>query len=184
VHLLQKPHSAGHPGKSTSASTSPSARAAVVVPVSARGFDALNPADTGDENSSEAANVLDGNPSGWDTQQYYRSPYFGNLKAGTGMILDLGKAVRVSSVTVTFGSVPGADVQIKMGSSDARTKDNLDSMTTVATGTDVSGSYTFTVARPVTDQYLVIWFTKLPPIAQGGNRYMARIYGVVIRGTS
>jgi serine/threonine protein kinase len=184
VHLLQKPHSARPPGRSASASTSPSARAAVIKPLSARGFDALNPADTGDENSSEAANVLDGNPSGWDTQQYYRSPYFGNLKAGTGLILDLGKAVRVSSVTVTFGSVPGADVQIKMGSSDARTKDNLDSMTTVATGNDVSGSYTFTVARPVTGQYLVIWFTKLPPITQGGNRYMAQIYGVVIHGTS
>lgn len=184
VHLLNKPSSAGSPGKSTSARTSPSARAAVIKPLSAHGFDALNLADTADENTSQAANVLDGNPSGWATQQYYRSPYFGNLKAGTGLILDLGKPDRVSSVTVTFGSVPGADVQLKMGSSDARTKDNLDSMATVATGTDVSGSYTFTVTHPVTDRYLVIWFTKLPPITQGGNRYMAQIYGVVVRGTS
>jgi hypothetical protein len=184
IHLLHKSPSAGAPGKSSSASTSPSAHAAAIRPLSAHGFDALNPADTSDENTSQAANVLDGNPSGWATQQYYRSPFFGNLKAGTGLILDLGKSARVSSVTVTFGSVPGADVQIKMGSSDARTKDNLEAMSTVATGDDVSGSYTFTVAHPVTDRYLVIWFTKLPPISQGGNRYMAQIYGVVVRGTS
>jgi len=184
VHLLQKSPSASSPGKSSSASTSPSARAVVIRPLSAHGFDALNPADTSDENNSQAGNVLDGNPSGWATQQYYHSPYFGNLKAGTGLILDLGKPVRVSSVTVTFGSVPGADVQIKMGSSDTRSKANLESMTTVASKDDVSGSYTFTVAQPVTDQYLIIWFTKLPPMAGSGNKYMAQIYGVVIRGTS
>jgi hypothetical protein len=184
VDLLHKPASVAPPTKSGSASTSPPARTVVIRPVSAHGFDALNPADTSDENTSQAANVLDGNPSGWATQEYYHSPYFGNLKAGTGLILDLGKPVRVSSVTVTFGSVPGADVQIKMGSSDARTKANLDSMTTVASKGDVSGSYTFTVAQPVTDRYLVIWFTKLPPLARGGNKYMAQIYGVVIRGSS
>ena len=184
VHLLNKSPSAGSPGRSSSASASPSARAAVIRPLSAHGFDALNLADTSDENSNQAANVLDGDPSGWQTQQYYHSPYFGNLKAGTGLILDLGKSARVSSVTVTFGSVPGADVQIKMGSSDARTKDNLDAMATVATGNDVSGSYTFRITHPVNDRYVVIWFTKLPPISQGGNRYMAQIYGVVVHGTS
>jgi serine/threonine protein kinase len=184
VHLLQKSSSAAPAGRSSSASAKASAGTTIITPVSAQGFDALNPADSGDENTSEAANVLTGNSGGWATQQYYRSPYFGNLKAGTGLILDLGRPVKVSSVTVRFGSVPGANVQIKMGDSNARSAANLASMTTVASQNDVSGSYTFTIQRPVTDQYLVIWFTKLPPMAQAGNKYMAQVFGVVIHGAS
>jgi serine/threonine protein kinase len=185
LHLLQKPHS-GHPASrsSSSSSSGPSASTAIITPLAAHGFDALNLGDGGDENSAQAANVLNGNSAGWATQQYYRSPYFGNLKKGTGLILDLGKPVRVSSIAVQFGSVPGANVQIKMGDSDARTAANLASMTTVASRADVSGTYTFTIQRQVTDRYLVIWFTKLPPMTQGGNRYMAQIFGVVIHGAS
>jgi hypothetical protein len=184
VHLLNKPATGGSPSRSsTSSGVTAPASAAVITPASARGFDALNPADTGDENSNTAANILDRNPAGWATQQYF-TQYFGDLKAGTGLILDLGKPDRVNSITVAFGSVPGANVQIKMGDSDARSAANLASMTTVASKSDVSGSTTFTIQRPVTDRYLVIWFTKLPPIAQGGNRYMAQIFGVVIHGAS
>jgi hypothetical protein len=151
--------------------------------VLAQGFDALNPNDSGDENTSQAHNILSGNSEGWATQQYY-TQYFGNLKAGTGLILDLGKPVKVSSITVTFGTVAGANVQIKVGSSDARSASNLNSMTTVASHNDVSGSTTFTVQRPVDGRYLVIWFTKLPPMTSGGNRYMAQIFGVAIHGSS
>ena len=141
VHLLQKSPSGTPASRSSSAGSTPAASTAVITPVAAHGFDALNPSDNGDENSAQAANVLDGNSAGWATQQYYRSPYFGNLKAGTGLILDLGKAVRVTSITVRFGSVPGANVQIKMGDSDARSAANLAAMTTVASQADVSGSY-------------------------------------------
>jgi hypothetical protein len=184
LQLLHKPPSAAGPGTSSSASTSPSARTVVLKPLWAHGFDALNPADSGDENTSQAANILTGSAAGWQTQEYYGSPFFGHLKAGTGLIIDLGRPVRVGSVAVTFGPMPGADVQIKMGDSDARTAANLAAMTTVASKGNVSGSYTFTVRQPVTDQYLVIWFTKLPPVSKGGNKYMAEIFGVVIRGTS
>jgi hypothetical protein len=181
VHLLHKTPSA--PAAHNSARAHPSASTIVITPVAAHGFDALNPNnDSGDENTNQAGNILDGNSAGWATQQYY-TQYFGNLKAGTGLILDLGKPVRVSSITVIFGSVPGADVQIKVGNSDARSASNLASMTTVASQNDVSGKYTFNVQRPVEGQYLVIWFTKLPPM-QAGNRYMAQIFGVAVHGSS
>jgi serine/threonine protein kinase len=184
LHLLHKSPSAPPSRSSASGAPHASASAIVIQPVSAQGFDALNLSDSGDENSNLAANILDGNSQGWATQQYYRSPYFGNLKAGTGLILDLGKPARVSSITVTFGAVPGANVQIKVGSSDARSPSNLSSMTTVAGQNDVSGSYTFTVHHPVEGRYLVIWFTKLPPMAQANNKYMAQIFGVAIHGSS
>jgi serine/threonine protein kinase len=186
LHLLHKPHSTPPPRSSTSAHASASASAVAITPTQAAGFDPLSSVslDPGDENTNMAANVLDGNSQGWETQEYWTSPYLGHLKAGTGLILDLGKAVRVSSITVRFGTVPGANVQIKVGNSNARSAANLASMTTVASQNDLSNSYTFSVVHPVLGRYLVIWFTKLPPMAQKGNRYMAQIFGVAIRGTS
>jgi len=185
LHLLHKSPSTPASHSSHGAGARASVGTTAIQPVSAQGFDALNlTTDPGNENSDLAPNVLSGNSQGWATQQYYRSPYFGNLKAGTGLILDLGKPVRVSSITVTFGSVPGANVQIKVGNSNARSAANLQSMTTVASRNNVSNSYTFNVPHPVLGQYLVIWFTKLPPMTQGGNKYMAQIFGVAIHGSS
>jgi hypothetical protein len=186
LHLLNKPPAAASskpPRKSASTPASSPTQGPVITPVGAKGFDALNPGDPGDENTNEAENVLDGNPAGWSTQYYYTSN-FGNLKAGTGFILNLGTASKVSSLTVTFGKVPGANVKILEGDSPARTKANLASMTSVATANDVSGTTTFTVTQPVTDQYLVIWFTKLPPMASNPSRFAAQIFSVVIHGTS
>jgi hypothetical protein len=57
-------------------------------------------------------------------------------------------------------------------------------MSTVASQNDVSGSTPFNVQHPVLGRYLVIWFTKLPPMAQSGNEYMAQVFGVAIQGTS
>ena len=57
-------------------------------------------------------------------------------------------------------------------------------MTTVASQNDVSGKLHVYIAAASHGQYLVIWFTKLPPMAQGGNKYMAQIFGVVIHGAS
>jgi hypothetical protein len=186
LHLLNKPPaptSSTPPRKSASAPASSPAQGAVITPVSAQGFDALNPSDRGDENSNQAENVLDGNSAGWSTQ-YYFTANFGNLKAGTGFILNLGAPQKVSSVTVTFGNVPGANVKVLEGDSPARTKANLGSMTPVAAANDVSGATTFTVTKPVTDQYLVIWFTKLPPMTGNSGHFAAQIYSVVIHGAS
>jgi len=188
VHFLHKSPSAdgGQNSGSPSASAPVSRGPATITPASASGFDALNPSDAGDENSNQAANVLDGNPQGWSTQ-YYEGPdgaHFGNLKSGTGFILTLSPAARVSSVTVTFGTAPGAIAQLKVGDSDVRSKANLESMTTVAGPRTVVGTYTFTVKHPVSGRYLVIWFTKLPPLTGQSGKYEAQIFKVVVTGTT
>jgi serine/threonine protein kinase len=180
-----KPPATVSSGSKSSSSTGPSAAPAVITPVSASGFDALNPSDKGDENSNQAANVLaGGSAQGWSTQEYYNSPYFGGLKQGTGLILDLGSAQQLSTVTVTFGSVAGADVELKVGTSSTRSAANLAAMTTVARANDVSGSYTFPITSKATGQYLVVWFTKLPPVAGSSKKYMGQIFSVVIHGAS
>ncbi len=192
VHYLSRPAPPVAGGR-TPAPNSSTARGTITInPVSASGFDPLAQpgADPGDENSSQAPNVLaGGDPAGWSTQQYNghnSGPYptFGNLKAGTGLILDLGRPVRVTSVKVRFGSVPGANVEIKAGNSSTLSAANLGSMSNVASATNVSGTYLFTVRRPVADRYLVIWFTQLPPMTTNPGQYMAQIYSVVVRASS
>jgi hypothetical protein len=186
LHLLNKPPShtsSTPPRKSASPPTGSPTQGLIITPLSAGGFDALNPGDRGDENTNQAENVLDGNSAGWSTQ-WYGSANFGNLKAGTGFILSLPSGAKVSSLTVTFGSQPGADVSILEGDSAARSKANLHSMASVASESNVSGVTTFTVAHPVTAKYLVIWFTKLPPLAGSQGRFEAQIFSIVIHGTS
>ena len=150
-----------------------------ISPVAAQGFDALNPGDSGDENTNQAVNVINHQPAGWSSQQYF-SAALGGLKPGTGLILDMGHTVRLTSVTIRFGSSVGADVQLKLGSSETRSKTNLDSMTNVAQENNIGGTVTFTVTSKATGRYLVIWFTRMPPV---GGKFMAQVFSVSARGT-
>jgi hypothetical protein len=166
-----------------SGSSSPSSSSAVVLkPVSAHGFDALNLSDTGDENDDQAANILNGTAGGWSSQDY-ASAALGDLKAGTGLILDMGQTVKLSSITVQFGSSAGADVQIKIGSSPTRSAQNEQSMQTVASADNAGGSYDFKATSAASGRYIVIWLTKLPPAASGGG-YAAQILSIIVRGTA
>jgi putative peptide zinc metalloprotease protein len=158
-------------------------RAAVLTPVSALGFDPIGVlgGDTSDENSDLAGYAIDKDPqTAWQSQYYLSNPVFGGLKTGSGLILDMGRTVRLSSVTVTFGSVPGADVAIEVGNHDTLAVSTLPTFRTVATADDIGGTYTFRAARSATGRYVLIWFTKLPPAGPG--QFQAQIFNVIIRG--
>jgi serine/threonine protein kinase len=178
-------HRHGTPGAPTS--THPAkpqaAQAAVLAPISARGFD---------ETSIDASQAIDHNPgTEWSTQWYRGNPVFGGLKTGSGLILDMGTSVTLKSVQVQFGSIPGANVQIMLGNvGSPQTQATLSQFSTVATATDVGGTHTFTVTSTASGRYVLIWFTRLPPIsaaAAGKNpadiRYRADIFNIVVRGT-
>ena len=177
----------GHPAPSavTHPPTSARTSTAVVtlVPVGAQGFE---------ENPSGANLAIDNSSAtAWQTHWYIGNPVFGGLQQGSGLILDMGRSVRLSSVTVTFGSVPGADVQIKIGNpaNPVPPQDAPDtaqaianSMTTVAQQSNVSNTVTFPVTSTATGRYVLIWFTKLPPMAGQSNKYQAEIFNVVVKG--
>jgi hypothetical protein len=135
----------------------------VLTPVSAHGFDVLSRSDPADENDDEAGYAIDGDPAtAWSTQHYLGSPFFGGLKSGTGLILDMGRRVRLRSVTVTFGAAPGADVVIEIGNDDTLAAATLATFTTVAAADGIGGTHTFTTHSAATGRYVLIWFTKLP----------------------
>jgi putative peptide zinc metalloprotease protein len=157
----------------------------VLAPVSALGFDPLGAGagDTSDENSDLAGYAIDDDPStAWKSQLYLGNPAFGGLKTGSGLILDMGRPVRLSSVAVTFGSVPGADVAIEVGNHNALAVPTLAKFRTVASADDVGGTHIFGATRSAAGRYVLIWFTKLPPA--GSGQFQAQIFNIGIRGTA
>jgi hypothetical protein len=158
----------------------------ILTPVWAKGFDPLTSAaqDPGDERTAQAKKAIDGNPATAWASQWYSTPEFGMLKAGSGLIINMGKPVRFSSVTVTFDSEPGAQVELLVGNSAARSKANFDSMTTLASASSPTGTYTFRITGHAVGQYLVIWYTRLAPSPTQKGTYQAEIFNVVVRGTS
>jgi serine/threonine protein kinase len=175
--LLSHRNSGPKPSPTQSHQTRPPRRVAAIQlkPVSATSADDPQAAPLAIDSSASTF---------WHTSYYLDSPYFGNLKKGTGLVLDMGKPVKISQVRVKFGSTPGANVQIKVDNS-ALPPDPAAAgpLPTVAQANGIGGSYTFTMNKPVRGRYVVIWLTKLPPLTGTGNRYQANIYDVTIRGT-
>jgi len=173
----------GHPrpGRST-----PLTSVTQLQPARAQGFDPLTSpsADPTNEETQDAKFAIDRSRSSSWTSQWYASPEFGHLKAGSGLMIDMGRPVKFSSVTVTFNSEQGAQVKLLLGNSRERSKQNLDSMTTVASADNPTGPYTFHITSQATGRYLVVWFTRLPPRPGSAGQYEAQVFNVTIRGTS
>jgi hypothetical protein len=108
--------------------------------------------------------------------QWYATPEFGNLRSGTGLLLDMGETVTVSSVQLVLGPALGADVQVRVG--DAPYPAGL---SPAASAYGVGGTVRLTATAPARGRYVLIWFTRLPPNSQG--EYQVDVYSVAIDGT-
>ena len=159
-------------------SAAPLPQVSVLKPVSAAAF-----GPNGGDNAQQARYAIDNSTTtDWYTDSYQASPYFGNLYGGTGLVVDMGKKVSVSSVTVTFGSVPGSHVRIEVGNNASGTSPS--GATTVGRSGDAAGSLKFTADSPVTGRYVFIWFTKLAPQQGQSGHYQADVFNVAVRGSS
>jgi cytoskeletal protein RodZ len=142
----------------------------VLVPASVAAF---GPAGTADGDGPQlAAMAVSGDPATPWYSDWYATPEFGNLQAGTGLLLDMGRAVTVSSVQVWM-TTPGADLQLRAGSSPVQS-----AMTTVADVTDAGRVAQLQAGMRA--RYLLIWFTKLPPDDAG--TYQVGVYKVTVQG--
>lgn len=164
-----------------------SAAATTLTPTGAAAFE---------DNPADANMAIDNNPStAWQTFQYIGNPVFGGLQQGSGLILNMGHSVKLSSLKVTFQSAPGADVQIKIGNpsnpappqgnqADVSQAESIAaSLPTVAQQNNVSGTVTFTINSSDSGQYVLIWFTKLAPMPNHPNKYQGSIFNVVATGS-
>lgn len=104
----------------------------------------------------------------WSTQTYTTAD-FGRLKPGVGLLVDLGEAREVG--TVTFDSA-SAGVAVTLVAGDAPPSGAAEGMTPVAETTTVAGTNELSAADAGAHRYWMLWVTTL---AQRGDGYGADI---------
>ncbi len=194
IGLRKSPSPAATSGGGSHPTTSHSATAAakgtVLTPVGVTTFNVLGkpPGNTEDPATDKAA--IDGNTAtAWYTS-YYDTPSFGGLKPGTGLLIDMGKQVRLSEVQLMVGSICCTTAEIYLGDSDVMPADAtsttaLRSFTLVGRSAKGTGTLTYKVSSKAAGRYILVWLTgNLPPNSSPKGTYQARIYNVAVRGTT
>ena len=160
---------------SPAASPSASPVAAVQALTPAR-VTAFGPAGTADGDDQQRASfAISGQAATPWYSDWYATPDFGHLQAGTGLLVDMGHTVTISSVRLSLGGHAGATLQLRAGR-----RPVLADLRTVATSAAAGSTVELTLATPAHARYLLIWFTKLPPDNTG--TYQASLYGISVRG--
>jgi hypothetical protein len=144
-----------------------------LAPVSAAAF-GPGGVGTGDD-SQRAPFAIDGNRStAWQTD-WYATANLGGLQSGTGLLLDMGKQVTVTSARILLGAASGGRLQLRAGNTPA-----LADLQVVAGAVLPGGTVTVPIGSPVKARYLLIWFTRLP--LDNSGTYQARISSVTLSG--
>jgi hypothetical protein len=141
---------------------------------SAAGFGPGGLAD-GDNSRIASYAITRGAPAPWQSQ-WYATAQFGNLKRGTGLLLDLGRTATITSVRIDLASYQGANLQLRVGDTDGA----LSGLRVAAVADDVGGTVRLHLRSPQQARYVLIWFTLLPP--NGAGQYQASVYHVVVNG--
>jgi Helix-turn-helix domain len=162
------------PGHTASPPVAPAVVTQTLHPASAQAF---GPGGAGHgDNPQYAAQAIDTSPSSsWQTD-WYNTPRFGNLQPGTGLLLNMGKTVTITSAAITLGPTPGADLQLRAGSSAS-----LAGLRPVAHANNAGGVVRLRLSSPVHTRYLLVWFTKLPPDSTG--TYQVKVFNITLKGT-
>jgi len=167
------PRVSSAPAASRPAPARPAApRSQLIVPASVAAF---GPGGTADgDDPQNARNVIADPASGWQSD-WYTTASFGSLKAGTGLLLDLGRTVTITSVRIRLGGPAGARLQLRLGAVPA-----LAGLHVARTATAASDLLTIRLPRPVAARYVLLWFTMLPP--DGTGTYQVSVHQVTVDG--
>jgi serine/threonine protein kinase len=186
--------SSANSGANPSNSATASAAGTVLTPAGVVTFNPYGSTPGNTENQVSVQGAIDNNPAtAWSTSYYYNHSNFGGLKSGTGLLIDMGKSVKLSQVEVTFSSDGGpTTAAIYLGNDPTDTKaTGLSDFTLVSAAAAVSGDHKFPVNSQATGRYVLIWLTNLPKLpktpagAPAGNTYYeGQIYNVVVRGSA
>jgi hypothetical protein len=137
---------------------------------------AFGPAGTADGDDPQRASfAISGHPATPWYSDWYTTSDFGHLQAGTGLLVDMGRTVTISSVRLLLGGHAGATLQLRAGG-----RPVLADLHTVATSAGGGSIVELSLTSPAHARYLLIWFTKLPP--DNAGTYQASIYAIKVRG--
>lgn len=172
----------GSTASGSTGSASPTAAAPTPPPspaaqtLAAASVAAFGPAGTADGDDPQRASfALAGDAATPWYSDWYATSDFGHLQAGTGLLLDMGRTVTISSVRLSLGAARGASLELRVGS-----RPVLADLHTVARTTGASGTVELSLKSPARARYLLIWFTKLPPDNSG--TYQAAVYAIHVTG--
>ena len=179
--VLVNPATASTAPASTSPASPPPPR--MLAPASVAAF---GPGGTADgENPRYAALAVAGHPATPWYSYVSASPGFSGPAPGTGLLLDMGRTVTVTSVRVSLDGDRGAALQLRAGA-----KPILSWLPPVASVSVASvsvagvsgagGTLLLQPRAPVQVRYVLIWFTQLPPDLAGS--YQASVYQVTVQG--
>jgi serine/threonine protein kinase len=185
VGFRKSPSSTAGSGGGASATTSAPAAAAgtVLKPVKAVTFNILG---TDNEDGPDAGKAIDSSDSTfWHTDSYQKYPAFGNLKTGTGLLLDMGQQVSLSQVQVLVGTIGATTAEIYLGNSAAKSSTARQNFTLVGQKTTGTGTLTYKVSSKATGRYVLVWLTgNLPANPDQPGQYQGRIYNIAVRGAA
>jgi cytoskeletal protein RodZ len=161
---------------SSSPSSSPAPTPVTVQALAPATVTAFGPSGPGSgDNHQLTAHAIAGNPAAPWYSQWYATPGFAGLKTGTGLLVDMGRTVTVSSVRVWMTARSGASLQLRAGA-----KPLSRWLPQVASAANAGGAVRFQLGAPVHVRYLLVWFTKLP--ADSAGHYQASVYRITVKG--
>jgi hypothetical protein len=161
---------ASSPPVTTAPAAPPPSRVLTVASVAAFG-----PQGTaGGQHPQTAARALSGDAATPWLSDWYVSPDFFDLPHGTGLLVDIGRTVTVTSVQVSLNG-HGANLELRAGA-----RPTLAWLPVVDSVSDAGGIVRLTPNAPVHVRYLLLWFTYLPP--DGDGTYQASVYQVAVKG--
>lgn len=144
--------------------------------VSVFDFDPVADGGEEDENGELANLAIDGDPStSWKTLIYYGNPAFGALKPGAGLVFDLGSPSEVRNFTLMLANQPNA-IEMRVPADEAlrsaeqAPQESVSQWSVVAANPVAGQEVVLTPESAVTTRWVLIYFTNLPPIADGQYR--------------
>ena len=166
------------PAAGRRAAPGPGAPVQSLIPVSIAAF---GPGGTSKGDGPQLAPLaLDGNAATPWHSDWYATAQFGNLQTGTGLLLDMGRAVTVTRVQIAMGGapgadLPGADLELRIGGTPT-----LAGLPTAAYATGVGGTVRLQLSAAAHGRYVLVWFTRLPPDQAG--TFQASVYSIQLQG--
>lgn len=134
----------------------------------------------GQENPGDAALAIDANPdTGWRTSTYLSSPALGSLKAGVGLVVDLGGPRAVQSVRLRLSGPTDVEIYASGPGAGSRPR-SLSAVHRVAAAHQVGPDASIAFASPVSTRFIVVWLVSLPSV--GGDEYRGEIREIEVRG--
>jgi eukaryotic-like serine/threonine-protein kinase len=134
-----------------------------------------DPLGDGAESPEELPNILDGDDSTSWTSEGYRNTSFSGLKAGVGVVLDLGETTSVSEVSLVLPSESAGTIYVTDDGGYAAEGKPLADDLVEAGSFDGGDTVTIPMAADTSGRYVIVWFTE---ISTGGEQwYRARLAG-------